>query len=311
MYDIIGDIHGYADELHELLERLGYERRSGVYQHPERKMVFVGDFIDRGPQIREVLETVKSMCDADHALAVMGNHEFNALAFHTAHPSEAGNFLRPHHEKNLHQHSATLKQLTDDQISEYLDWFRKLPMWLDLDAIRVVHACWDDALQSTVETYFDRHGGLTDEFLYEATERGSELFRAVEGVLKGKEAFLPNGFVATDKEGNKRRTLRVRWFDSSAGHTYSSYAMIADNRLPNHPLPESIHQSNRPYPTDACPVFFGHYWYRADRPQPVRNNVACLDYSVAKGGMLCAYRWQGESRLLADNYETVTSRTAL
>jgi len=60
VYDIIGDIHGYADELTELLERLGYDRRRGHYSHPDRKAVFVGDFIDRGPQILEVLQTNQS-----------------------------------------------------------------------------------------------------------------------------------------------------------------------------------------------------------------------------------------------------------
>lgn len=51
MYDLIGDIHGHAAELISLLELLGYDRHRGYYSHPARKAVFVGDFIDRGPQI--------------------------------------------------------------------------------------------------------------------------------------------------------------------------------------------------------------------------------------------------------------------
>ena len=62
--DFIGDIHGHADELVELLEvQLGYSLNDGYYQHPERKAFFVGDFIDRGPQIKEVLEIVRPMID--------------------------------------------------------------------------------------------------------------------------------------------------------------------------------------------------------------------------------------------------------
>ena len=53
-YDIIGDIHGHADALERLLQKLGYTRKFGIYSHAEkRKVVFVGDFIDRGPKIRE------------------------------------------------------------------------------------------------------------------------------------------------------------------------------------------------------------------------------------------------------------------
>ena len=90
MYDIIGDIHGHADELVELLGLLGYESQDNVYTHPTRTAVFVGDFIDRGPRIREVLRLVRPMCESGSALAVMGNHEFNALAFHTPNPVNPG-----------------------------------------------------------------------------------------------------------------------------------------------------------------------------------------------------------------------------
>jgi hypothetical protein len=54
MYDLIGDIHGYADELVQLLDALGYRQSRGVYGYPERKVIFVGDFVDRGPKIRVV-----------------------------------------------------------------------------------------------------------------------------------------------------------------------------------------------------------------------------------------------------------------
>jgi len=56
MYDLIGDIHGHSDELVELLEVLRYRKSHGVYKHAERQVIFLGDFIDRGPKIRQVLE---------------------------------------------------------------------------------------------------------------------------------------------------------------------------------------------------------------------------------------------------------------
>lgn len=69
-YDIIGDIHGHASELRSMLADMGYSRYGGGYRHPDRKALFVGDFIDRGPAISEVLEIVRSMVDANDALAV-------------------------------------------------------------------------------------------------------------------------------------------------------------------------------------------------------------------------------------------------
>jgi hypothetical protein len=60
-YDLVGDIHGHADALHRLLHGLDYTEREGVFQHPEGQMIFVGDFIDRGPQQREVLRIGCSM----------------------------------------------------------------------------------------------------------------------------------------------------------------------------------------------------------------------------------------------------------
>lgn len=81
-YDIIGDIHGHADKLKELLHKLGYQSVDGIYLHAEgRKVIFLGDFIDRGPKIREVLHIAKNMCDNGYAIAIMGNHEFNAITF--------------------------------------------------------------------------------------------------------------------------------------------------------------------------------------------------------------------------------------
>jgi hypothetical protein len=103
MYDLIGDIHGYAGPLQQLLKKLGYTRHKGAYRHPGRLVVFLGDFIDRGPQIRETLEIVRAMIDSGAALSFMGNHELNALAFHTPDPKNPSEHLRPHNEKNSHQ----------------------------------------------------------------------------------------------------------------------------------------------------------------------------------------------------------------
>ncbi len=80
-FDIIGDIHGCYDELVQLLEQLGYTKNeSGVYQHPEtRKALFVGDLVDRGPKIPQVVQLASDMVGAGHALCVPGNHDIKFM----------------------------------------------------------------------------------------------------------------------------------------------------------------------------------------------------------------------------------------
>ena len=81
-YDIIGDIHGYCDALEELLHKMDYQHREGCYRHPEgRKVIFVGDLLDRGPGIRETVKLAMDMHEQGQALMVLGNHEYNAVCY--------------------------------------------------------------------------------------------------------------------------------------------------------------------------------------------------------------------------------------
>lgn len=75
MYDIIGDIHGCYNELLLLIEQLGYEEENGIYTHPDhRKLVFLGDLTDRGPESIRVLQLVTKLVNLKQALYVPGNH---------------------------------------------------------------------------------------------------------------------------------------------------------------------------------------------------------------------------------------------
>jgi hypothetical protein len=291
MHDLIGDIHGHADDLQQLLAELGYTKHKGVYRHPERQAIFLGDFIDRGPKILETLKIVRPMIDSGAALAVMGNHELNALAFHAPDPEKPGEYLRPHNEKNSNQHAETMRQVPAGELGSYLAWFRTLPLWLDLDGLRVVHACWDDTRMAKIS------GPVTDEFLHAACSPRGRLFEPVEAILKGKEAKLPAGATFRDKDGHQRTATRVKWYEAPHGHTYRTYAMASEPIESDLPLPDGIVQAAVPYPESNKPVFVGHYWMTGPRPELLRHNIACVDWSVAKGGFLCAYRWDGEQEL--------------
>lgn len=76
-YDIIGDVHGCAAELHDLIVALGYvQHAGGCYAHPGgRKMIFVGDLVNRGPDSTGVLDTVAQQVNYGNAIWVLGNHD--------------------------------------------------------------------------------------------------------------------------------------------------------------------------------------------------------------------------------------------
>ncbi len=304
MYDLIGDIHGCDLTLLSLLERLGYHRRDGVHQHPTRHAVFLGDFIDRGPGQRAVLDIVRPMIDAGHASAVMGNHEFDAIAYAT--PDPAGGFLRRHSDKNIRQHRGFVEAFAGEPeaYADAIAWFRTLPLWLDLDGVRVVHACWDGQAMGRILQAQQGSARLGDELLLAACTRPGWEYEAVKTLLKGKELPLTEGASYPDKEGRLRHIMRVRWWDREA-RTYRDAFMGPESALTHIPEDDIHGQHLIEYSTDEPPVFLGHYWLEG-QPQPLASNIACLDYSIGRpGGRLTAYRWQGESALRTEHFVTV------
>ena len=288
MYDLIGDIHGHATKLNQLLKKLNYTKnKNGVYQHPSRKVIFVGDFIDRGPEIREVLQIAKAMTDAGTALAVMGNHEFNILCYHTK--NEAGEYLRPHSDKNQQQQQATEAAFRDhpEEWVMYLEWMMALPIWLDLEEIRVVHACWHPEHLAKVKQALSGNR-LTPDFLQAAAIEGNWEYESVEILLKGIEQELPDGQFFHDKDGHPRNAMRVQWWRSPKGLTLKEYGIGAV--FPDTAVPESW-ENNFCYEPGDVPVFIGHYWLKGEVTLK-SPSVCCLDFSVAKGGDLVAYRWE-------------------
>ncbi|MEY2982682.1 MAG: hypothetical protein RL562_2909 [Planctomycetota bacterium] len=303
-FDIIGDVHGQLPELRALLERMGYEPKGNGYRHPERRVIFLGDFVDRGRWQREVIALARSMVEAGDALSVMGNHEYNAVAFFT--PDGFGGHVRPRNVRTRRQHRAFLDAFETDPRGwrDAVEWFRTLPLWLDLGSIRVVHACWEPTLMRRVE---DLQGGshlLGDALLHASGRRGTWEFEAIETLLKGKELPLPRGHAYRDKEGHRRHRIRVRWWDGAAT-TYRAAFMGPEStvtHIPDDPI-DGDHLIE--YSHDACPVVLGHYWLEG-KPAPLAPNIACVDYSIGKpSGQLVAYRFDGEQTLSADKFVSV------
>lgn len=301
VYDIIGDIHGHASTLRHLLDRLGY-RQDGGWRHPDgRRAVFVGDIIDRGPEIREAVDLVRQLEADGAAQVVMGNHEYNALSWHTR--DDSGVPLRSHNEVHRRQHAATLEAYRDHPaaFAELLDWITGLPLFLETPDLRVVHAAWDE---TAVDDLRLRPAPCADrEFLMRSAVAGNRESEIVEVLLKGVEAPLPSGAVYHDKEGTPRYRTRTRWWIEPQGRSMP----LADVAMPPADLElGSLSVDTRlldhlPGYRDPRPVFVGHYWLTGT-PTPLAPRVACLDYSVARGGQLCAYRWTGELPLTASSY---------
>ena len=224
MIDFIGDIHGHADKLQALLLKLGYEKSNEAYSHPDRKVLFVGDYIDRGPKIRKSLQIIKAMVDSGNAIALMGNHEYNALCFHFQ--ETEGGHLRKHEIKNIIQHYKTLKQFHNrqDEYEMYLEWFKTLPLYYESENFKAVHACWDN---STIE-YLRKtlvNDRLTDELIYQSVKKGTELNEAIDQTLKGKEIKMPGELFFTDKDGTKRTDIRIKWWEDPSIMTYKSISV--------------------------------------------------------------------------------------
>jgi len=84
-FDIVGDVHGCAGELEQLLALLGYAKTPAddgtlVYSHAQgRKAVFLGDFVDRGPRILDSYGIIKSMVHGGTGLCVPGNHDIKLM----------------------------------------------------------------------------------------------------------------------------------------------------------------------------------------------------------------------------------------
>lgn len=79
-FDIIGDVHGCYNELVKLLNKLGYIESDGIYKHPEnRKLIFLGDLMDRGNENIKTIELIMNLVKNNIAFCVMGNHDFKFL----------------------------------------------------------------------------------------------------------------------------------------------------------------------------------------------------------------------------------------
>lgn len=299
--DVVGDVHGEIEVLEALLERLGYD---GQGRHPQgRRLVFVGDLIDRGPDSLAVVSRVRELIEAERAQCVIGNHELNALR----HDRKEGN-------------DWFFDEIDAAEQARICAFLGTLPLALEREDLRVVHACWEDAAVARLRTeaghvvelsqrfaaeiddQLERTGVLGDAALDErvdlsAPERKPPMLSAiaernvrrqvahpVKVLTSGLEAVAGAPFWAG---GKWRFEQRVPWWETYSG------PMVVVGHYWRSRRPEVDHGK-------GVDLFAG---VAPESPLGPSGRVMCVDYSIGKrseerkGGsrdfetQLAAYRW--------------------
>lgn len=287
-YDIVGDIHGEIDAITNLIYHLGYDKDGN---HPSnRKLIFVGDLVDRGPDSIAVLKLVSNMVNLNNAHCILGNHELNILLSHRREGNGWFFGLAEHDFKSTIAH--------DDDRLWVLEFLNRLPIAIHSESIRVAHACWDNSdidalstIKNSIQSEYDQYEASLKEHskssgIYSAFKKQSrEYFHQ----LTDRDCSVPYlehiaAHNMLDKEFNKFKSITSgpeykvdtpffaggRWRMLDRKDWWNSY-------------------------TDDTPVVIGHYW-RTMNYQPgslftnidplswfgAKNNVFCIDYSVGR-----------------------------
>lgn len=254
--DIVGDVHGEIDALRSLMRHLGYAADGA---HPdEKRLVFVGDLTDRGPDSPAVIDLVKSLVNAGRAQCVLGNHDLNILLGERKHDNH---WFFGEHSSLDHSDEPTPAVLADDTIRRrVLDFFRSMPLVLEREGLRVVHACWDDAMveiarsADDVKSLHDEHACIINarhrDSHLDTIDQGLEHqnLNPVKVLASGKERRVETPF---ESSGKLRYEERVPWWEE-----YTAKPLCV----------------------------FGHYSnYRGETN--LSSRAICVDFAVAK-------RWQ-------------------
>jgi hypothetical protein len=275
--DIVGDVHGEIVALHELRRRLGYDDKG---RHREgRRLVFVGDLGDRGPDSPGTVEWIRDLVDRGRAQAILGNHDFNALAAAAGGPMKTElswlfDESRPFHHHGHHVPQALVRGKRRDEI---LAFFARLPVVLERQGelpVQVVHACWDASM-------IDRLRQATD-----AVEVYKAEHERIEADLKSRQVADAMEVKLAHQNDNPIKRI-------TSGLEGRSSEPIFVNNEPRYEVRLPWWRDYR----DETLCIFGHYWRIAlpgERKfedlfdgEPKNALVGpgggmCIDYSVGK-----------------------------
>ena len=329
--DIIGDIHGEIEALLRLMHRLGYDEQGN---HPDqRKLIFVGDLCDRGPNSIAVIRQVKTLIEQGNAQCILGNHELNLL-IHSKREGNGWFFGSPHEDD--HKPFASHPASAHDQ-HWILDFLSHLPLVLTSAHLRIVHACWD---QQAIDRLHTVHMASLKE-MYDAFNQHTEAYIQHSGIaeraqqeqcqfatqLKNPNTAPPflNHLAQRDLLEQMQNPIKVLTSGAEVLAQQPFYAGGKWRMLDR--LAWWVHYQ------DDIPVVIGHYWrnfkstsekqglFKQIEPLDwfgARQNVFCVDYSVGKRYLdrhqqrpftdqLCALRFPENKLLFEDGQEMLTT----
>lgn len=292
-FDIIGDIHGHYDKLEALFIKLGYIKVHNKFVHEHRLPIFVGDLIDRGPKQLQTINVVRNMVENEQALCILGNHEFNAISYFTK--DNNGQPLRALSKTHKDPHCSFLEEVVDNSATHKssIQWFKTLPLYIKLDNLCIVHACYDQVAIDTLKSKgLTNDNCLTDELIFKTNIKDSIENAALETICKGPELKLPDNKYIVDKDGKKRHEVRIKWWLEQASN-YKDLAIVPDTTQDLN-LDFAINYKNTNF-NSSLQICIGHYWLKASSGiKKLSDKVVCTDYSVAANGPLVAYRYYYE-----------------
>ncbi len=315
--------------LQALGRNLGYDVDGG-WTHPTKRFpLFLGDLVDRGAHSLEVAELIRELVDQRRALCIMGNHEYNLVAYHLKVPG---------YTKPKPSNAPTIRAMEADpkRWAPILSFLRDLPIGINLPDLRLIHACWnlrsleqtatllqvtqgtaagDEAdAQDWVASHISLRSpfgdagllpGLPGDTLDEDADAPHEVF------MKGFEVPAPEPF--RDNDGKIRHRIRAVWWKDGRhliltdkpqvfGH-YWNAPPLNGHFAP--PFP-SGHPKLRAWGEDmarCCP---------ASGRLPLVGDVACVDFhgiTRASSDRACigALRWPEREIVWASGEKTAAS----
>lgn len=209
-FDIIGDVHGIADELRELLTRLGHADAAGIpRRHPDGRIpILLGDLTDRGPKNREAMEIARRLTELG-GIVLMGNHDYKLMRWLAGHDVRVAAGLA----MTIAELEATT---TPEWRADMAKWIATLPTHLVLDGGRLVvaHAGLEEELHGRMTpgaTSFALYGkpikggSVLDEDGYPAAEDWAQSYAGAAMVVHGHvvhpEPRIVNGVYGIDTGG--------------------------------------------------------------------------------------------------------------
>ena len=334
--DLIGDIHGEVDALRQVLTRLGVDiERARV----DRPLVFLGDLIDRGPDSVAVVEIVEHLVRSGVAQCVLGNHEFNVLRKKVKQgngwfiPHEQ---LSPGREADGWPHGGgrvpfSSRTASESERARILQFIREMPLALESEQLRVVHAAWNPLAITSAKT-----AESLDDFLK------SEMPSANKPVSQPAWEDAPTlSDMENPHQMPKYHSGLAEWMANHQNHspikilTSGPEQPIGTEKQPRYLSGKWRILERSPWwakDEDPRAVIFGHYWRRrpdADLPGKAEifgeaspwdwlgphGQAFCLDYcvgyrfmarhqgkNISQTGALGVLRWP-ERELIFDDQE--------